>query len=110
VIGDTPWPPALVTIDASDASANPLRQLSGLALADWLTSNGPFEAADMSFATLSTALTDNTDLAAPSLSNSISGSNQSPVPEPSTLLLALLAVLVVISTQFARLYFRRQTV
>ena len=43
VIGGTAGQPALVTIDASDASGNPLGQSSGLALAGSLTSSGPSE-------------------------------------------------------------------
>ena len=53
---------------------------------------------------------DGTDLAALSAGNSAVGGNSSAVPEPSTLLLVLLAVLAVFSTQFARHHFRWQTV
>ena len=50
------------------------------------------------------------DLGVPSFGDSVGRVNPSSVPEPSTVLLALLAVLGVVSTQFARHHFRRQTV
>ncbi len=111
LIGGTAGSHGLVTIAASDVAGNPLGQSlaqpSGLALADSLTSNGPFEAADTSFASLSTATIDNTDLAVLAIGKSVGSDNSAPVPEPSTLLLALLALLGVVSTQFARNHSRR---
>jgi hypothetical protein len=107
VIGGTAGSPALVTIDGSDASGNPLGQSSGFALADSLTPSSPFGAGGISSANLSSG---GIELAAPSLGNSVGGSNPSSVPEPSTLVLALLAVLGVVSTQFVRHHFRCRTV
>jgi hypothetical protein len=78
VIGGTSGSPALVTIDASDASGNPLGQSSKSALADALTPDGPFGADGISSAILSSNI--GADMTAPS------------VPEPSTLLLVLLAL------------------
>ncbi len=106
VIVGTAGSPALVTIDASDASGNPLGQSSGIALAGSLAPNDPFRAGGIS----SAGLSGGPDLAALSLGNSPGGGNPSSVPEPSTLLLALLAILGVVSTQFARHHFRCQAV
>ncbi|HEV2971098.1 MAG TPA: hypothetical protein VGY55_14085 [Pirellulales bacterium] len=109
-IGGTSGSPALVTIDASDANGNPLDEPSGFALADSLTPSGPFGAGVISSANLSSIAADSTDLAVPAASNSVGTGNASQVPEPSTLLLALIAVLGVISTQFVRRHFQCQTV
>jgi autotransporter-associated beta strand protein len=110
IIGGTSGSPALVMIDASDASGNSLGQSSGLVLAGSLAPSDPFGAPDMSSASLSTATTDSTDLAVPAAGNSVGIGNASQVPEPSTLLLALLAVLGVGRIQFVRHHFRSQTV
>jgi fibronectin-binding autotransporter adhesin len=110
VIGGTAGSPALVTIDASDASGNPLNQSNGFALADSLTASGPFGDGVIGSASLSTVTTDSADPAAMASGNSVGGDNPAPVPEPSTLLLVLLAVLGIVSTQFARHRFRCQTV
>ncbi len=107
MIGGAAGSTGLVTIDASDASGNPLGQSSGFALAGSLTRNDPFEAGGIDSANLRSG--DNTDLASLSPGNSAAGGNLSPVPEPSALVLALLAILGVVSTQFARRYSRRQT-
>jgi autotransporter-associated beta strand protein len=109
-IGGTASSPALVTIDASDASGNPLDQSSGLGFAGSLVPNCPIDDGVISSANLTSGAGGGTDLAALSLGDSSGGSNPSSVPEPSTLLLALLAVLGVISTQFVRNHFRCQTV
>jgi fibronectin-binding autotransporter adhesin len=110
VIGGTAGSPTLVTIDASDTSGNPLDQSSGFALAGSLSSSGPFGEGVISSANLSSIAADRTDLAVPAASNSVGIGNASQVPEPSTLLLALLAVLGAVSTQFAQHHFRCQTV
>ena len=86
-----------MTIDASDASGNPLNSSSGLGVADSLTPSEPLGAGETSSANVS-SVGQGADVAAESLGNSVGG-DPSPVPEPSTLLLALFAVLgVVIST------------
>jgi fibronectin-binding autotransporter adhesin len=110
VIGGTSKSFGLVTIDASDALGNPLSRSSGLALADSLTPNGPFGAADTNSASLSAVTTDSTDLAVPAAGNSVGNGNASQVPEPPTLVLVLLAILALYSTHFARNHFRCQTV
>jgi autotransporter-associated beta strand protein len=110
IIGGSAGSPALVTIDASDASGNPLGQSSGLVVASSLTPSGPFGAGETSSASLSSIAADSTDLAVPAAGNSVGIGNASQVPEPSTLLLALLVVLGAVSTQFVRHHFRCQTV
>ena len=110
MIGGTAGSPGLVTIDASDASGNPLGQPSGFELAGSLVPSGPFGADDNSSESMSSMLTDITDLAVLATGNSVGIGNASQVPEPSTLLLALLAILGVVSTQFARHHSRYQTV
>ena len=107
-IGGTSKNPGLVTIDASDSSGNPLGQSSGSALADSLTTSGPFGARGISSANLSSGGI--ADLGVPSFGESVGIYNPAPVPEPSTLLLALLTILGVVSTQFVRHRFRCQTV
>jgi hypothetical protein len=111
VIGGTRSSPGLVTIDASDANGNPLGQPNGFALSGSLTPGVPFEKPYMNFASLSTATTASEGLAVMAIGNSVGSDNHpGPVPVPPTLLLALLAVLGVISTQFVRHHFRCQTV
>jgi hypothetical protein len=110
VIGGTAGNQGLVTIAASDADGNPIGQSNGFALASSLTSSGPFGTLGMRSASLSTAIIDSADLAIPTIWNSVGSDNPAPVPEPSTLLLALLAVLGVAITQFARHYFQCLTV
>jgi fibronectin-binding autotransporter adhesin len=108
VIGGASNNPGFMTIDASDSAGNPLGQSSGLALAGSLSSSGPFGAGGISSANLNGG--GSTDLAAQSAGNPAVGGNLSVVPEPSTFSLALLAILGVVSTQFARHHFRCQTV
>jgi fibronectin-binding autotransporter adhesin len=109
VISGTAGSHGLMTIDASDALGNPLDQPSGFALADSLTPSGPLGAGETSSASVS-SVGEGVDEAALSLGNSALSSNSSPVPEPSTLLLALLAVLGAVSTHFVRHFQRYQTV
>jgi hypothetical protein len=104
IIGGTAGTPGLVTIDASDNSGNPLDQASGLALADSLMPSGPFEAGETSSANFGSG--GSTDLEPLLAEHSAVGGHLSVVPEPSTLLLVLLAVLGVVSTQFVRHHFR----
>jgi uncharacterized protein YjbI with pentapeptide repeats len=108
VIGGTAGSPGLVTIDASDATGNPLGQSSGLVVAGSLTHSGPFGAGETTFTNLSSG--DSNDPAALSLGNSAAGGNPFSVPEPSTRLLMLLALLVLFCAHFARHCFRCQTV
>ena len=110
VIGGTAGNNGVVTIDASDASGKPLGQPSGLALAGSLSASGPFGEGVISSTSMSSIAADSTDLAVPAAGNSVGIGNASPVPEPSTLLLVLLAVLNVVSTHFVRHHFRCQAV
>jgi hypothetical protein len=109
VIGGTAGSPALVTIDASDASGNPLDQPSGLALAGSLVPSGSFDDGVISSANSSSVTARDTDPMPLSAGNSVAIGDAPTVPEPSTLALALLAALGVVSTQFARHHFRCQT-
>jgi autotransporter-associated beta strand protein len=96
-IGGAAGSPALVTIDASDTSGNALGQTSGLASS--LMPTDPFGAGEASSANLSSG--GGADLAALSPGNSAVGGNLSAVPEPSTLLLLLLALSNVIGKRIA---------
>jgi hypothetical protein len=98
IIGGTAGNPSLVTIEASDASGNPLDQSSGFALAGLLTPSEPFAAVETISADLSSS---GGDLAAHAPSNSAAGGNPSAVPEPSTLVLVLLAIAGVIGQGIA---------
>jgi fibronectin-binding autotransporter adhesin len=110
VIGGTSGSPALVTIDASDASGNPLGQTGGFASAGSLTPSGPIGVSGTTSGSLSSGVGGGIDLSTLSIGNSPGLSNSSPVPEPSTLLLVLLAVLGLFSTHFARNHCRCQAV
>jgi hypothetical protein len=110
VIDGTSKNPGLVTIDASDASGNPLGQSSGFALAGSRVHSGPFGEGVNSSASPSSIAADSTDLAVPAAGNSVGIGNGSQVPEPPTLALALLAVLGVVSIQIARHRLRWRTV
>ena len=108
VIGGTAGSHGLVTVDPSDASGNPLDQSSGFDLAGSLTPSGPFDSSTLSSS--NSPASSGSSVSVSTLGGSNLGGNTAAVPEPSTLLLALLAVLVVISTQFMRHYFRCQAV
>ncbi len=92
VIGGTAGSPAIVTIDASDASGGPLIASPASLLGELSSSSssGAFDMGGSSSAGLSR--TAGTDLAVVLPANSIGGGNPSSVPEPSTLLLVLLAI------------------
>jgi autotransporter-associated beta strand protein len=107
IIGGTSTSHATVTIDASDASGNPLDQSSGFALAGSLPSSGSSGADGVASTILSSGGL--ADLEVPSFGDPVGHVDPSSVPEPSTLLLGLLAVLGVVGTQFARHHFRCQT-
>ncbi len=92
VIGGTAGSAGLVTIDASDSAGNPLAQSGGFALANSLAPSGPFGADGISSADLSSGGGGAADLASMSPANSALGGNPSSVPEPSALLLVLLAI------------------
>ena len=85
VIGGTAKNPGLVTIDASDASGNPLNQSSGFVLAGSLSQSGPFGADGIGSANLSSVA--GIDPAALLPGTSAGGGNPSSVPEPASLIL-----------------------
>ncbi len=94
VIGGTAGSPGQVTLDASDASGNPLGQSSGLALAGSLTPSDSFGAGAL---TSSNMLASDGSTASDLTLGSILGSHTlggsaAAVPEPTTLLLALLGL------------------
>ncbi len=99
VIGGAAGSPALVTIDASDASGNPLGQPSEFASAGSVTPNDPTGAGGIGSANLSSG--DNVDRRALSTENLAAGGNLSAVPEPSALLLVLVAVTGLFGQRFA---------
>jgi hypothetical protein len=107
IIGGAAGNPSVVTIAASDASGNPLVQSSGFVLAGSLSPSSSFGADRIISTNLSSG--DSNVLADLATGNSAGFGDALQVPEPSALLLALLAVLGVISTQFARHHFRCQT-
>ena len=84
----------LVTIDASDASGNPLAASSGFALASSLERNEPFASGSLSSLNLLASSEASANSSTPDgdtlLSSNLGGS--SAVPEPTTLLLALLGL------------------
>jgi hypothetical protein len=102
VIGGAAGSPGLVTIDASDASGNPLSQSSGFALAGSLTPSDPFGADGSNSAKLNVGSVGGADLATLSPRNSDLGSNASAVPEPSTLVLMLIALSSVVGQRIAQ--------
>ena len=108
VIGGTAGSPSLVTIAASDGAGNPLGQSNGPVLSGSLAPSDPIGAGGISSSDLRSG--GGSELASLSRVSSVGNGNPSAVPEPSTLLLALLAVLGVAITRFARLHFRWRTV
>jgi hypothetical protein len=114
IVGGTSGSSGLVTIAASDASGNPLDQTlnepSAAELAAFLQSATASAGQATSSSDLpSTADAFSDDPIPVAASNGTPNGAAAAVPEPSALLLALLAVLVVISTQFVRHRFRCQT-
>jgi hypothetical protein len=101
VIGGTAGSPGLVTIDASDASGNPLRQTSELAFADSLTPIAVFGAGRVSSASLNGAGGD-TNPSVLSPGNSAVGGSPSSVPEPSSLILLAIGGLAVSGVAICR--------
>ena len=115
-----------MTIDASDATGHPLDSARDGPLADStadglskrssadpidsLSPSGPFAAGNASSPALINIAADGSDLAVPAISNSVAYDTASPVPEPSTLLMALLALLGLVCTDFAQHHHRYQTV
>jgi autotransporter-associated beta strand protein len=115
VIGGTSTSAGLVTIAASDASGNPLGlglggplgQPSEVERVGSLTAGRSLQEGSGTTAHLSSS--GNTDLQAVSTGSLTPIGSRSPVPEPTTLVLALLAAIGMISTQFVRHHFRRHT-
>jgi fibronectin-binding autotransporter adhesin len=95
IIGGTIGSHGLVTIDASDANGNPLDQPSGFALAGSLAPNAPFGSAGISSANLNDggeSLASGSTLGVGTPGGSTLNSSAAAVPEPATLLLALLGL------------------
>ena len=82
----------------------------GLILADALSPISAIAAGDNSLTALMNVVADSSDLALTAIGNSVASGSSSPVPEPTTRLLVLLAVFGVISAKFVRHSFRCQTV
>ena len=92
IIGGTSTSAALVTIDASDASGNPLSASSGLALANSVASSDPLPAGSSSMLATDSASTTGAIGASSSLGSGASVGGTAAVPEPSTLLLVLMGI------------------
>jgi hypothetical protein len=97
VIGGTAGSPATVTIAASDASGNPLGQLSarpnGLILAGSLASDGPFAAGIGPPSLLGDTASSGSSFTFPTLGNSNSAFSVGVVPEPSTIVISAFALM-----------------
>ena len=94
IIGGAARSPGLVTIDASDASGNPLAATSGFAPPSSLEPGEPFAAGSLSSLNLppsSGASANGSALGSDTLDSSNLGGS-SAVPEPTTLLLPLLGL------------------
>jgi autotransporter-associated beta strand protein len=95
VIGGTAGNPAVVTIDASDATGNPLSASSGFALASTLESGEPFTSGllgSSNWPTTSGSSTSELTLGAETVGVSNLGRRAAAIPEPTTLLLGLLGL------------------
>jgi autotransporter-associated beta strand protein len=108
IIGGTAGSHGLVTIAASSASGNPLVQSSGFGSVGSLTPSDFSGEGVIGSANLSSG--DSMDLAALSGGNSAAIGNSSPVPEPSTFLLAIFAVVGGVGAKFAKRHFRSQII
>ncbi len=107
VIGGTAGSAGLVTIAASGASGNPLGQLGGFALGGSLAPGGPFGAGGIGLVGMNSG--GGSELASLSPSSSDGSGNPSSVPEPSTLLLVLLAITSLIGQRIAIRHRARRT-
>ncbi|HEV2972551.1 MAG TPA: NF038122 family metalloprotease [Pirellulales bacterium] len=105
VIGGSSFSHALVTIDASDSSGNPLdaafgesqtqlsAEASSMVLAGSLASDSPFEAGIGSPGSIGDLETSGSSLASSALGSAIAGGDASSVPEPSTFVLIMMAAI-----------------
>jgi hypothetical protein len=95
MIGGAAGSPGLVTIDASDASGNPLATSSGFALASSLEPGEPFASGSLSSSNRlasSGSSTSGLTLGADTVGGSNLGGSAAAIPEPTTLLLTLLGL------------------
>jgi hypothetical protein len=111
IIGGTMANPAFVTIDASDASGNPLSDdAQGLVLANSLATAAPFVADSIAIAgfTAETSLSGNgVTVSAPAPNGLSSGSNRTTIPEPSAIILWAIAAATLGGTTMGRRRVRR---
>jgi hypothetical protein len=94
-----------------DAEAHEVVALAAFVNKDYrttATTSGPSAAPHMSFASLSTASTDSANVTVLAVGKSVGSDNAAPVPEPSTLFLALPAVLGLPGAKHARRRFGTQ--
>jgi autotransporter-associated beta strand protein len=95
VIGGTAGNPGLATIDASDSSGNPLGESSGFALAGSLQPSAPFASGAPSSSSLdppsAEGFSGDSMPAGPFVNGAAVGIDPAAVPEPSALLLAVIA-------------------
>ena len=92
VIGTTGPSPALVTIDASDASGDPLAQPSDLVLVGSLGSDRPFARGRGSAKSLNDSVSRSSSSTPSALSSSNSTVGGTAVPEPATLMISAFAL------------------
>jgi hypothetical protein len=106
IIGGAAGSPGLVTIDASDASGNPLGQSSarpsGLILAGSLRSDRPFASDIGSPGLLDGPSSSDSNSTLPSMGSSISAVGIAAVPEPSTILISAFALLSLLGFGISR--------
>ena len=107
VIGGTSGSVGAVTIAASDSSGNPLGQSGGSALGVSPAPSGPFGAGGIGLVGMNSG--GGSDLASLTPSSSDGSGNPSSVPEPSTLLLVLLAITSLIGKRIAIRHRARRT-